>query len=81
MGYHLWLHVPEPWRADDFATAVNERGASVNPPSAFIVGRGPVPHAVRVCLGAIRQREDLASALRILADLLEEPPRTSTFVT
>lgn len=73
-GYHLWLALPEPWRADDFVAQARQRGVGVTPPSAFAVGRGAVPHAVRVCLGAVADRSRLEKALGILVDILDQPP-------
>jgi DNA-binding transcriptional MocR family regulator len=46
------------------------RGVAVTPAEAFTVGRGPVPHAVRLCTGAARSREALVRGLGIVAELL-----------
>jgi DNA-binding transcriptional MocR family regulator len=46
------------------------RGVVVSPPEAFVVGRAPVPHAVRLCLGAPRTRADLDRALTAVAEAL-----------
>ena len=54
VGYHLWLHLPEPWRSESFAAQTARRGVTVTPAEAFVVGRGAAPHAVRLCLGAPR---------------------------
>ena len=42
----------------------------VSPPEAFVVGRAPVPHAVRLCLGGPRSREELARGLTAVAEAL-----------
>lgn len=76
-GYHLWLQLPEPWRAEDFAEQAARRGVGVTSPSAFVVGRGSVPHAVRVCLGAVPSRDRLTKGLEILANILSEAPEPS----
>ncbi len=73
-GYYLWLHLPEPWRADELVARARGRGIVITPPAAFAVGRGPVPHAVRLCLGAVPDRRRLAAALTALAELLDAPP-------
>lgn len=73
-SYHLWLHLPEPWRCDDFVQQARLRGVAVTPAEAFVVGRGDAPHAVRVCLGAVRSRARLADGLRVLAELAAEEP-------
>jgi len=76
-GYHLWLQMPEPWRSEDFAEQAARRGVGVTSPSAFVVGRGSVPHAVRVCLGAVPSRERLTQGLETLANILAETPEPS----
>jgi len=76
-GYHVWLQLPEPWRAEDFTEQAAKRGVAVTPPNAFVVGRGSLPHAVRVCLGAVRSRERLAHGLETLSHILTEAPEPS----
>ncbi len=73
-GYHLWLHLPEPWRSETFAEEAARRGVRVTPSQAFLVGRGSPPHAVRVCLGAPRERATLERGLRALLELIGAPP-------
>ncbi|HSB62287.1 MAG TPA: PLP-dependent aminotransferase family protein [Vicinamibacteria bacterium] len=69
-GYYAWLRLPEPWRADGFGAEMRARGVLVSPPEAFVVGRAPVPHAVRLCLGAPRTREALGRGLGAVAEAL-----------
>src|SRR6266545_166715 len=69
-GYYAWLRLPEPWRSDGFVAEARARGVVVSPPEAFVVGRASVPHAVRLCLGAPRTRDDLDRALTALAEAL-----------
>jgi DNA-binding transcriptional MocR family regulator len=73
-AYHLWLSVPRPWRADGYADAARRAGVAVTPASAFAVGRGATPEAVRLCLGAAADKEVLARALGILTGLLTTTP-------
>jgi DNA-binding transcriptional MocR family regulator len=72
-AHHLWLQLPEPWRSDSFAEEVQRRGVRVTPAALFLVGRGSAPHAVRVCLGAARDRAQLEHGLDLLADVLDGP--------
>ena len=67
---HAWLHLPEPWRGAAFARTALQRGVGVLPGDAFAVGREPVPHAVRINIGAARSEGDLRRALATLAELL-----------
>jgi DNA-binding transcriptional MocR family regulator len=73
-AYHLWLGLSKEWRAESFADAARRRGVAVTPASAFATGRTSVPDAVRVCLGAARDRHQLERGLRVLADLLAASP-------
>jgi DNA-binding transcriptional MocR family regulator len=73
-SYHLWLALSGPWSGEAFADAARRRGVGVTPASAFATGRSGVPDAVRVCLGAAHDREQLERALRVLADLLAASP-------
>jgi DNA-binding transcriptional MocR family regulator len=73
-AYHLWLALPRPWRGDTFADAARRRGVGVSPASAFATGRSAVPDAVRVCLGAARDRVELERGLHVLAELLAASP-------
>ena len=79
-SFHLWLSLPEPWRSDAFAEHARRRGILVNPSQAFLVGPGAAPAAVRVCLGTPRDREQLRSGLRTLAEAIEERPEAMAMV-
>jgi DNA-binding transcriptional MocR family regulator len=68
---HCWVHLPEPWRAAGFARVCHKEGVAVLPADTFAIGRDPVPHAVRVNIGAARSRDDLARGLTIIANLLK----------
>ena len=70
-AYHCWLLLPEPWRGEDFVTALAGRGVLLAGAEAFAVGRRNVPHAVRICLGAPRSRTELAQGLTVIREMLE----------
>jgi DNA-binding transcriptional MocR family regulator len=72
---HLWLHLPEPWRATDFTAQLLAHGVRVIESEVFAVGRGEVPHAVRINVSAARSREQLATGLRIIVDALQRNAR------
>lgn len=69
---HLWLELPEPWRGESFARAVLQRGVAIAPAELFAVGRGAVPSAVRLGLGAARDHRELEHALVVLRDTLAD---------
>jgi DNA-binding transcriptional MocR family regulator len=70
---HLFLTLPEPWRADDFVAAARRCGVEIIPAAAFAVARQP-PEAVRICLGAQKNAERVEQALGRLAELLASTP-------
>jgi DNA-binding transcriptional MocR family regulator len=72
---HLWLHLPEPWRATDFTAQLLAHGVRVIESEVFAVGRGEIPHAVRINVSAARSREQLATGLRIIVDTLQRNAR------
>lgn len=68
-SYYCWWELPSPWRAETFvAAAAEELGIAVTPGSAFAVGAGSAPDAVRVGL-ASPSRGVLGAALEGLAGL------------
>jgi DNA-binding transcriptional MocR family regulator len=80
VSFHLWLPLPEPWRAESFVSQARARGVVVNSAEEFLVGQKGAPQAIRVCLGATLSRERLGEGLRHLAHLLATPPRPSAMV-
>jgi len=78
-AYHLWLHIPEPWRSSDFVAICRERGVTITSPEAFVPGRGSAPHAARVCLGQPASRARMVDGLRSIVEVLEHaaPPSHS----
>ncbi|MDQ3803207.1 MAG: PLP-dependent aminotransferase family protein [Acidobacteriota bacterium] len=74
LSFHLWLHLPEPWRSNEFTAQLRRRGVAVTPSEAFVPGREEAPHAVRVCLGAPRSRAQLESGLRVVRSVLRGTP-------
>src|SRR5262245_39150537 len=79
-AHHVWLHLPEPWRSETFTDEVRRRGVAVTPAQPFVVGRLPVPHAVRVCLGAQPDRARLERGLGVLTEVLRTPASSGVMV-
>ena len=80
ISFHLWIELPEPWRAESFVSQARAREVVVNSAEEFLVGRETAPHAVRVCLGAALSRARLEEGLTRLAQLLSTPPKPSPMV-
>jgi DNA-binding transcriptional MocR family regulator len=72
---HLWLHLPPPWRATEFAAQAQARGVKVLPSEIFVVGRAEMPHAIRINLGAAHSHEELVRGLNIIVSTLKERPK------
>jgi DNA-binding transcriptional MocR family regulator len=73
-GFNLWLHLPEPWRPNEFVAACEREGVLIRSGEPFAVGRSPVPPAVRLCLSAEAHRETVEKGLRTVESLLKEQP-------
>lgn len=71
-GHHLWLRLPEHWRAGDFAEHADRAGVSIVPASAFATVAHPI-EAVRISLGVAPDRGDLEDGLTQLANLISQP--------
>lgn len=70
----LWMPLPEPWRAGQFAAALRHAGVLVRTADHFAVGRSAAPHAIRISLNSPQSTEQLASGLKTLKALLHSPP-------
>jgi DNA-binding transcriptional MocR family regulator len=70
----IWLPLPEPWRAGQFAAALRQAGVLVRTADHFAVGRSPAPHAIRISLNAPGSVEQLEGGLQILKALMDSPP-------
>jgi DNA-binding transcriptional MocR family regulator len=76
---HVWMPLPEPWRADVFVAEAEARRVAVTGAGAFTVGRARTPHSIRFGLGPAT-RDRLEEGLETLASLLSAPPRASSAV-
>lgn len=71
-GHHLWLELPAPWRAAEFADHADRAGVSIVPSSAFSI-TSRAEDAVRLSLGVAPDRGALEDALTVLEALLKRP--------
>jgi DNA-binding transcriptional MocR family regulator len=78
-AHHLWLPLPPRWGRAEFLAQVLRHGLAVVGDDAFTVGDALTP-AVRISLGAARNRAELAQALQCLADVLKSDQRTGQIV-
>ena len=78
-GHHLWLSLPRRWNRAEFLSHVLRHGLAVVGDDAFAVGNASSP-AVRVSIGAARNRAELAQAMQLLAATLKSSARTVQIV-
>lgn len=73
-AYHLWIPLSEPWRVEAFVAHAGALGVSLASSDAFVPGREPAPHAIRVCTGTEADVQRVTHGLRILAGMLASGP-------
>lgn len=78
-GHHLWLVLPPTWTRNEFAVHVQRQGLAVVTSDSFSVDDDP-EHAIRIALGAARNRSDLVKALDVLNVALKAPAFASRIV-
>jgi DNA-binding transcriptional MocR family regulator len=78
-GHHVWLPLPEGWGRAEFVADGQRQGLAVVASDAFAVTEAP-PHALRVSLGAARDRSELSRALELLRGSLASPAPTTMIV-
>lgn len=71
-GHHVWLALPPTWTRAEFAAHVQRQGLAVVTSDSFSVDGDP-EHAIRIALGAARNRSDLVGALDVLNVALKSP--------
>jgi DNA-binding transcriptional MocR family regulator len=74
--YHVWLHLPDGWRAETLTAAAARAGIAVTPASNFAVAPGHSPNAVRLALGQPSHEELRAALMRLAALLASRPEET-----
>ncbi len=70
-SFHVWLLLPEPWRAIEFQTLLLENGVRVLSAESFAVGRFPAPQAIRICLSGPTTIDRLQTGLEKIRQQLD----------
>ncbi len=73
-SYHYWITLPEPWRASELVSQLEERSVLVKAAEAFAVGRIGVPQSIRVSISGADDRELIQGIGQILEIIQEGPP-------
>lgn len=71
---HLWLSLPQAWRAEELQQQAEQEGLSITTAVPFMVEQTPPPRRVRLSLGAEQDIDRLRDGLTRLATLLEDTP-------
>jgi len=79
-GFHVWLMLPEPWRASQFVKEAEHRGVLLKGAGTFAVGRFEAPHGVRIAISCARDIEQLEQGLDVLVDMLKAGPEPTLSV-
>jgi len=79
-GFHVWLSLPPPWRADAFRVAAERQGVKVLTAETFALDQANAPQAVRLCLSHEATQERVARGLAILNGVLSEPDDSGALV-
>jgi DNA-binding transcriptional MocR family regulator len=72
-AFHLWLELPDRWRADTFVAAAAQRGVAITPASAFAVVPGHAPNAVRIAI-SVPPPQALEHGLQTIRSLAATSP-------
>ncbi len=70
-SFHVWLKLPEPWRAVEFQSLLLENEVRVLSAESFAIGRFPAPQAIRVCLSGPETVDKLEHGLNIIREQLD----------
>ncbi|MRI32862.1 PLP-dependent aminotransferase family protein [Endozoicomonas sp. OPT23] len=73
-GFHAWLKLPEPWRAETFVKQLEAKGVKVLHSELFAVGSTSVPQAVRICISSPVSEDQLKQGLLIIREVLAQEP-------
>jgi len=68
---HLWLPIPGAGPVDEFVARVQRRGVLLASAEGFAVESGPVPRAVRICLGVPLTRVRLQQAFGVIREVMQ----------
>lgn len=76
-GFHLWMPLPENWRADTFRAQCARHGVLVSEGRSFASNASEAPEAIRICLSHEANEERVIQGLHTVANLLRQAPSGS----
>lgn len=79
-GFHVWLPLPEGWRADVFSCECARLGVRVSEARSFALKASDAPEAVRLCVSHEANEERMQRGLEVVAGVLRQKPSLSSLV-
>ena len=79
-GFHVWLPLPEGWRADVFSSECAHLGVRVSEARSFAMNASDAPEAIRLCVSHEANEERIQRGLEIVAAVLQQKPSVSSMV-
>lgn len=73
-GFHIWMPLPDGWRADVFAAECGRRGVRVSEARSFAVNAADAPKAIRLCVSHEAAEARLQKGCEIVASILRQKP-------
>ncbi|HEV2559111.1 MAG TPA: hypothetical protein VGU45_10830 [Microvirga sp.] len=71
---YVWLHLPQPWRLNQFSRWCSDHSLAAMPGSMFNVDRVKTPQAVRLTLSGASTLEQVRTAAELISEALSAPP-------
>jgi DNA-binding transcriptional MocR family regulator len=68
---HLWLTLPEAWRAEELVSEARLRGVAITPAAPFTVSRDASENAVRISLGGAATATGIERGLARLVEVMQ----------
>ncbi|WP_320177643.1 PLP-dependent aminotransferase family protein [Roseovarius pacificus] len=79
-GFHVWLPLPEGWRADVFSSECARLSVRVSEARSFAMNASDAPEAIRLCVSHEANEERVQRGLEIIAGVLRQKPSGSSMV-
>jgi len=73
-GFHVWMPLPDGWRADAFCAECARLGVRVSEGRSFVMNVGDAPDAIRMCVSHEPNEERLKRGLAIISGVLQQKP-------
>lgn len=76
-GFHIWMRLPDGWRADVFAGECRRHGVYVSDARSFAIEAGDAPEAIRICISHEASEARLRKGLTLVSNVLHQKPSNS----